>query len=268
MVGMADGYVQATRRPDAGNLHTRRGSATRSATSPTPGHRTPMVVTAGQSRPPAHDRRPAAVRCAHRVGARTVKWAPRDAQVRELGTMMRRAFQDAATRPPGRCSCRCRWTSSTTEAGDAAPRVRRSPETPSPVASEELRRPPDRRTDPSGWRWSPPTRSRTRARWPSWWPSPRRWACRCTACRSRSHRLPDQPPAVEGRRWGLTAGGSADARRVSSGCWSWADQAFTVYPYTPGPVVPPEVELLQISPDAAQLGGACPVRLGLAGTAC
>ncbi len=38
-----------------------------------------------------------------------------------------------------------------------------------------------------------------------------------------------------------------------------------VYPYTPGPVVPPEVELLHLSPDAAQVGRAWPVRLGVVG---
>ena len=43
------------------------------------------------------------------------------------------------------------------------------------------------------------------------------------------------------------------------------EQAFMVYPYTPGPAVPPEVELLHISPDPAQLGRVWPVRLGVAG---
>jgi benzoylformate decarboxylase len=43
------------------------------------------------------------------------------------------------------------------------------------------------------------------------------------------------------------------------------EQAFMVYPYTPGPAVPPTVELLHLSPDPAQLGRAWPVRLGLAG---
>jgi benzoylformate decarboxylase len=43
------------------------------------------------------------------------------------------------------------------------------------------------------------------------------------------------------------------------------EQAFIVYPYTPGPAVPSTVELLHLSPDPAQLGRAWPVRLGLAG---
>jgi benzoylformate decarboxylase len=43
------------------------------------------------------------------------------------------------------------------------------------------------------------------------------------------------------------------------------EQAFMVYPYTPGPAVPPAVELLHLSPDAGQLGRTWPVRLGLCG---
>src|SRR5690606_15596832 len=43
------------------------------------------------------------------------------------------------------------------------------------------------------------------------------------------------------------------------------EQAFMVYPYTPGPALPPGVELLHVSPDPAQLGRVWPVRLGLAG---
>ena len=38
-----------------------------------------------------------------------------------------------------------------------------------------------------------------------------------------------------------------------------------VYPYTPGPALPAHVELLHISPDAAQLARTYPTRLGLVG---
>jgi benzoylformate decarboxylase len=44
-----------------------------------------------------------------------------------------------------------------------------------------------------------------------------------------------------------------------------AEQAFMVYPYTPGPALPPTVELLHLSPDAGQVGRAWPVRLGVVG---
>jgi benzoylformate decarboxylase len=42
-------------------------------------------------------------------------------------------------------------------------------------------------------------------------------------------------------------------------------QAFMVYPYTPGPAVPRQVELLHLSSDPYQLGRTWPTRLGVAG---
>jgi benzoylformate decarboxylase len=42
-------------------------------------------------------------------------------------------------------------------------------------------------------------------------------------------------------------------------------RAFMVYPYTPGPALPPGVELLHLSPDAHQLGRTWPTRLGVHG---
>jgi benzoylformate decarboxylase len=42
-------------------------------------------------------------------------------------------------------------------------------------------------------------------------------------------------------------------------------RAFMVYPYTPGPALPPATELLHLSPDPYQLGRAYPVRWGAAG---
>ncbi|HEY2813866.1 MAG TPA: thiamine pyrophosphate-dependent enzyme [Acidimicrobiales bacterium] len=42
-------------------------------------------------------------------------------------------------------------------------------------------------------------------------------------------------------------------------------RAFMVYPYTPGPALPPTTELLHLSPDPYQLGRAYPTRWGAAG---
>jgi benzoylformate decarboxylase len=42
-------------------------------------------------------------------------------------------------------------------------------------------------------------------------------------------------------------------------------QAFLVYPYTPGPVLPESTELLHLSPSAGDVGRTHPVRLGLVG---
>ena len=78
--------------------------------------------------------------------------------------------------------------------------------------------------------------------------------------------LPAAPPALEGAC--STPAAAAHRRRVL-GAYDRvllvAEQAFMVYPYTPGPAVPPDVELLHLSPDPRQLGRAWPVRLGVAG---
>jgi benzoylformate decarboxylase len=42
-------------------------------------------------------------------------------------------------------------------------------------------------------------------------------------------------------------------------------QAFLVYPYTPGPALPPTTELLHLSPSAGDVGRTHPARLGLVG---
>src|SRR5262245_48825761 len=101
-VGMADGYAQATRRPAFLNLHTSAGlgNAIGNLTN-AQANRTPLVVTAGQQ-----DRR-------HLVAdpllsgnltglARAVsKWTHEVRNASELGTILRRAFADAASSPAG-----------------------------------------------------------------------------------------------------------------------------------------------------------------------
>jgi benzoylformate decarboxylase len=42
-------------------------------------------------------------------------------------------------------------------------------------------------------------------------------------------------------------------------------RAFMVYPYTPGPAVPPEIDLVHLSPDPHQLGRTWPTTLGVHG---
>ena len=101
-VGMADGYAQVTGRPAFLNLHTAAGLG--NAVGNLVGARanaTPLVVTAGQQ-----DRRHLAAEpllSGNLTGlAREVsRWAHEVNTVGELGTMLRRAFQDAATPPTG-----------------------------------------------------------------------------------------------------------------------------------------------------------------------
>jgi benzoylformate decarboxylase len=101
-VGMADGYAQATGRPAFLNLHTSAGlgnaigNLTNAQTTGTP-----LVVTAGQQHYGHIETDP--LLAGDLVGlARPVsKWTHEVRTLRELGTIMRRAFNDAAAIPTG-----------------------------------------------------------------------------------------------------------------------------------------------------------------------
>ena len=102
VVAMAEGYAQATRRPAFVNLHTSAGlgNAIGNLTNAR-ANGTPLVVTAGQQHYAhiAHDPLLAGplVELAHG----TVKWGHEVRTVDELGTIVRRAFHDAAAPPAG-----------------------------------------------------------------------------------------------------------------------------------------------------------------------
>jgi benzoylformate decarboxylase len=101
-VGMADGYAQVTGRPAFLNLHTSAGlgNAIGNLTN-AQANGTPLVVTAGQQdrRHRHHD----PLLAGDLVGlARPVsKWAHEVTTAGELGTILRRAFLDAAAPPTG-----------------------------------------------------------------------------------------------------------------------------------------------------------------------
>jgi benzoylformate decarboxylase len=101
-VGMADGYAQVTGRPAFLNLHTAAGlgNAIGNLTNAQV-HGTPLVVTAGQQHYGHIEADP--LLSGDLVGlARPVsKWAHEVRTLRELGTMLRRAFHDAASAPAG-----------------------------------------------------------------------------------------------------------------------------------------------------------------------
>src|SRR3954451_20023363 len=102
VVAMADGYAQATGRPAFVNVHTMAGlgNAIGNLTNAV-ANRTPLVVTAGTA-----DRRPRIadpLLSGDLVGlAQGVsKWGHEVRHPEELGTVLRRAFNDAATAPAG-----------------------------------------------------------------------------------------------------------------------------------------------------------------------
>src|SRR3954447_7873450 len=102
VVAMADGYAQASGRPAFVNVHTMAGlgNAVGNLTNAV-ANRAPMVVTAGNA-----DRRHLVadpLLSGDLVGLvrGTVKWGHEVRHPEELGTVLRRAFNDAATPPAG-----------------------------------------------------------------------------------------------------------------------------------------------------------------------
>src|SRR5438445_715915 len=101
-VGMADGYAQASGRPAFLNLHTSAGlgNAIGNLTNAM-ANRAPLVVTAGNA-----DRRhlvadPLLSGDLVGLARGTVKWGHEVRHPGELGTILRRAFRDAASAPAG-----------------------------------------------------------------------------------------------------------------------------------------------------------------------
>src|SRR5213595_416955 len=101
-VGMADGYAQATGRPAFLNLHTSAGlgNAIGNLTNAR-ANGSPLVVTAGNA-----DRRhlvadPLLSGDLVGLAGGVSKWGHEVRHSGELGTVLRRAFNDAANPPPG-----------------------------------------------------------------------------------------------------------------------------------------------------------------------
>jgi hypothetical protein len=99
---MADGYAQVTGRPAVLNLHTSAGlgNAIGNLTN-AQANGTPLVVTAGQQdrRHLHHD--PLLAGDLVGLAASVAKWTHEVTTLGELGTIMRRAFSDAAAAPSG-----------------------------------------------------------------------------------------------------------------------------------------------------------------------
>lgn len=100
--GMADGYAQATGRPSFLNLHTSAGlgNAVGNLTN-AKANGTPMVVTAGQQDERQLVADPLLSGPLVELAAPTSKWSHEVRSLGELGTVLRRAFADAAKPPAG-----------------------------------------------------------------------------------------------------------------------------------------------------------------------
>src|SRR5512134_908961 len=100
--GMADGYAQASGRPSFLNLHTSAGlgNAVGNLTN-AKANGTAIVVTAGQQDERQLAADPLLSGPLTELAAPTCKWSHEVRSLGELGTILRRAFQDAVKPPAG-----------------------------------------------------------------------------------------------------------------------------------------------------------------------
>ncbi|MGH9086183.1 MAG: thiamine pyrophosphate-binding protein, partial [Acidimicrobiales bacterium] len=265
VVGMADGYAQATGRPAFVNLHTSAGlgNAIGNLTN-AKANRAPLVVTAGQQDYRHIVTDPLLSGPLVELAGGAVKWGHEVRTAAELGTLVRRAFHDAASPPTGPVFAALPMDLLDQEVEDGAPRV--STILPAGVAAglEELA---DLLCAPSAGRLGIVVGDAVAAS----------GGVAAIVQLAEALGAPVHGAPLHGRGvfppahplWQGMLNPAATALRSVLGRYDRVflvgEQAFMVYPYTPGPAVPPDVELLHLSPDPGQLGRAWPVRLGLAG---
>ncbi len=265
VVGMADGYAQATGRPAFVNLHTSAGlgNAVGNLTN-AKANRTPLVITAGQQdyRHIATD--PLLSGPLVELAGGAVKWAHEVRTAGELGTILRRAFHDAAAPPCGPVFAALPMDLLDQAVSEPAPRV--STIYPAGVAGglDELA---ELLTSAPVGRLGLVVGDAVAAS----------GAVSAVVALAEALGAPVHGSPLHGRGvfppahplWRGMLNPAAIALHAALGSYDRVlligEQAFMVYPYTPGPAVPPDVELLHLSPDPAQLGRAWPVRLGVAG---
>jgi benzoylformate decarboxylase len=264
VVGMADGYAQATGRPAFLNLHTSAGlgNAIGNLTNAR-SNRTPLVVTAGQQDYRHIVTDPLLSGPLVELAGGTVKWGHEVRTAGELGTVLRRAFHDAAHPPAGPVFVSLPMDQLEQEAGEA-PGASTIVDGSVAGGLEELA---DLLTSPGVGRVGIVVGDAVAAA----------GAVSSAVALAEAMGAPVHGAPLHGRGvfppahplWKGMLAPAAAALAPALGAYDRvlliAEQAFTVYPYTPGPAVPADVELLHLSPDPAQLGRAWPVRLGVAG---
>lgn len=265
VVGMADGYAQATGRPAFVNLHTSAGlgNAIGNLTNAR-ANRTPLVVTAGQQDYRHIVTDPLLSGPLVELAGGAVKWGHEVRTADELGTILRRAFQDAATPPAGPVFAALPMDQLDAEVEAPAPPASHIDRAPVAGGLEELA---DLLTRPGVGRVGIVVGDAVAAS----------GAVRAVVALAEALGSPVHGAPLHGRGvfppahalWNGMLNPAAAALRASLERYERVlligEQAFMVYPYTPGPAVPPTVELLHLSPDPGQLGRAWPVRLGVAG---
>jgi benzoylformate decarboxylase len=264
-VGMADGYAQRTGKPAFLNLHTSAGlgNAIGNLTNAR-ANGTPLVVTAGQQDERHLVDDPLLSGDLVALARPVTKWAHEVRTPDELGTILRRAFQDAMAPPTGPVFVAIRMDHLAREVSSPVPP--RSEVDTRPVAGgidtlAELL------TDPEPGRVALVIGDEVA----------RSGAIDAVVTLAQALRSPvfGSPlygsyvfPATSAMWRGMLP---PSATRVRAALEEFdrvlviGGQAFLVYPYSDGSPVPEHVDLLHLSPDPAQIGRAHPVRFGTAG---
>lgn len=267
-VGMADGYAQATGRPSFLNLHTSAGlgNAIGNLTN-AQANGTPIVVTAGQQDERHLAADPLLSGPLTELAAPTCKWSEEVRSLGELGTILRRAFLDAAKPPTGPVFASLRMDL-LERSGDRA-EVGAPPRSTVVVdaAAGGLEALADLLAGPGPGRVAILVGDEVATA----------GAHGAVAALAEALGAPVHGSPLHSREvfdpthplWaGMLAPSATAIRAALEGyerVFLVGGQAFLVYPYSPGSPVPPGTELLHLSPDPRQLARAHPVRLGVAG---
>lgn len=265
VVGMADGYAQATGRPAFVNVHTSAGlgNAIGNLTNAR-ANRAPLVVTAGQQDYRHIATEPLLSGPLVELAGGCVKWGHEVRTVGELATILRRAFHDASSPPAGPVFASLPMDLLDHEHGEPVPPPSTLHALGTADALDELA---ELLSAPAVGRVGIVAGDAVAAA----------GAVPLVVELAEALGAPVHGAPLHGRGvfppahplWQGMLNPAAAAIRATLERYDRVlligEQAFVVYPFTPGPAVPPDVELLHLSPDPGQLARTWPVRLGVAG---
>lgn len=264
-VAMADGYAQATGRPAFVNLHTSAGLGNGIGNlTNAQANGTPLVVTAGQQ-----DRRhivndPLLAGDLTGLAAPVSKWAHEVRTSAELGTVLRRAFHDAASPPAGPVFVSIPMDILDEDGVGPAPIPSRLVHGSVAGGLDELA---DLLTEPAPERLALVAGDEVTSSG-----AVSALITLAEALGARVFGAPLHSTTVFPQGHPLWAGSLPASAAGMRGALEGVERvflvggrAFMVYPYTPGSPLPPGADLLHLSPDPLQLGRSHPVRLGTSG---
>ncbi|HEX2851079.1 MAG TPA: thiamine pyrophosphate-binding protein [Acidimicrobiales bacterium] len=264
-VAMADGYAQITGRPSFLNLHTSAGlgNAIGNLTNAM-ANRAPIVVTAGQQDYRHIVSEPLLSGDLVRLASGATKWQHEVRTPAELGTVLRRAFHDAASAPSGPVFVSLPMDIVDAEGDLAAPAASRIQRATVAEGVDELADllasiEPSRLAIVAGDEVAAAGGIEALVK-----------VAETLGCRVHASPLSSTVPFPSTHP--LYVGALAPAAAAIAQTLAAYDvvflvggQAFLVYPYTPGSPVPDGVDLVHLSPAVTDVGRSHPVRLGLVG---